>query len=445
MQRTSQACGGRSRRARTPCAGGARQATSDEQLFLLRLVARASGQATDQTEALRAVLHAVCQATGWLLGQAWLPRPDGAVLERGPAWHAAYLDGRTLRRAPARRTVRRGVGLAGRAWSTGQPQWGGASGWDSRTSAQARAAGLTTGAAIPVWGGDEVVAVLEFFGSEPAEDGRLKGLLLVISAQVGALLQRIRLEGELRRAEAERAALLAAEQERSAQLRELGELKADFTAMVAHELGGPLAAIRALADTLATGALSPEQHAATLATIQTEARLLTALVADVQTAASTERDDFDVQPRPVRVGVLLDEAAAHGKSLPGDHPLTITGATETPVRADPERIGQVLRNLVGNAAKYSPPGAPIELRATRRGGRVRLEVADRGFGIRPEDRPRIFDKFGRGQDEHGRRVVGAGLGLYLSRRILRAHGSELTVTSTPGEGAVFGFALEVVS
>ena len=109
--------------------------------------------------------------------------------------------------------------------------------------------------------------------------------------------------------------------------------------------------------------------------------------------------------------------------------------------ADPERIGQVLRNLLSNAAKYSPEGTPIELRVIDKKGRVRLEVADRGPGIHPDDVTRIFEKFGRGRED--RKTPGVGLGLYLSRRIVRGHGSELTVEARPGGGSVFGFDLAV--
>jgi signal transduction histidine kinase len=103
----------------------------------------------------------------------------------------------------------------------------------------------------------------------------------------------------------------------------------------------------------------------------------------------------------------------------------------------------VLRNLLSNAAKYSPDGAPIEIRAIRTDAGIRIEVADHGPGIHPDDLDRIFEKFGRGRDRSGRKVSGVGLGLYLSRRITRGHGSDLTVSTTPGEGSVFGFDLEI--
>ena len=85
---------------------------------------------------------------------------------------------------------------------------------------------------------------------------------------------------------------------------------------------------------------------------------------------------------------------------------------------------------------------PIELRARPDGERVWLGVVDRGPGITTDDQGRIFDKFGRGRTIADRKVPGVGLGLYLSQRIVRAHGSELTVASTLGEGTVFGFVLE---
>ena len=114
------------------------------------------------------------------------------------------------------------------------------------------------------------------------------------------------------------------------------------------------------------------------------------------------------------------------------------------VLADPGRIGQVLRNLLSNAAKYSPPGAPIALRARRVGERVRVEVEDRGPGIASDDLARVFEKFGRGGEAAGGSAAGLGLGLYLSRRIVRAHGGDLLVESTPGQGSVFASELEVV-
>ena len=146
---------------------------------------------------------------------------------------------------------------------------------------------------------------------------------------------------------------------------------------------------------------------------------------------------------------LLADAEVYASTLPGHHPIEVMVRGDLRagvcVLADPERTGQVLRNLLSNAAKYSPEGMPIELRVIGMEGRVRIEVADHGQGIHPDDVPRILDKFGRGRDRERHKTPGVGLGLYLSRRIVRSHGSELTVRTRVGEGSVFGFELAVVT
>jgi signal transduction histidine kinase len=247
---------------------------------------------------------------------------------------------------------------------------------------------------------------------------------------------------QLRRRARERNAMLANAHNQAQRLTELGILKAHFTAMVAHELGNPLAAIRFATEMLETGELSPDEEAETFQSIRRQAEVLTSLVSDVSTAATVEQEDFEVRPRLVPLSGLIADAATYGKSLTGDHSIIAPFATVQMVWADPERIGQVLRNLVSNAAKYSPPGTPIELSVSRQGASVRIDVIDQGYGIHPDDMVRVFDKFGRGRDQSGKKVAGIGLGLYLSRRIIQAHGSDLTVQSTLGAGSTFGFELE---
>ncbi len=250
---------------------------------------------------------------------------------------------------------------------------------------------------------------------------------------------------ELRHIASERAALLAVEQENNRRLAELAVLRADFTAMVAHELGSPLAAIRGFTDILGTGEVRPEDQPQILAAIQAETNVLTTLVADVQNAARVERDDFAVQLEPVSVDILLADAQAFARTLPGNHPCTVNSDVREQIWADPDRVGQVLRNLLSNAAKYSPAGTPIEITASHSGAAVRISVTDHGPGIHPDDVTRIFEKFGRGRDQTGRKVPGVGLGLYLSRRIVQLHGSDLKLESGPGAGSTFSFELGILT
>jgi PAS domain S-box-containing protein len=248
-----------------------------------------------------------------------------------------------------------------------------------------------------------------------------------------------------RHLEMDRAIMHASEREYTRQLRALTEMRADLTAMIAHELRAPVAALRMMTFLLATGELSSQAEGEMFAAVKGEIERLDRLIDDVAEVTSAEREDFSVQLNPVRLNALFENAAAYAHVALEDHPFTGPPALDVRVWCDAERISQVLRNLLDNAAKHTPSGTPVALRAHREDTRVRMEVVDRGPGLPAEDVALIFEKFGRGHQAAELQTPGAGLGLYLSRQIVEAHGSELTVASAPATGTVFAFDLEVVS
>lgn len=280
------------------------------------------------------------------------------------------------------------------------------------------------------------------YGGEVLTSADALGLMFAVVVAIGGI-------AELQRVASEHATLLAAEREHARRLDEINVLRADFSAMVAHELGGPIAAIRRLNEIIIARGEDTAIRGYATATTESELDTLTMLVTDVRAAAAVERDDFEVEIRPVPLGEILKDAEVYESTFPGKHPIktTLEGSLEAAERvwADPERVRQVVRNLLSNAAKYSPEGASIELRAIRKNRQVRIEVVDHGIGVHPDDVNRIFEKFGRGRDQEGRKRSGVGLGLYLSRRIVQAHGTELTMTTEHGQGSVFGFDLEVTA
>ncbi len=279
------------------------------------------------------------------------------------------------------------------------------------------------------------------YGGDVLTSADILQLTLAIVAAVGGV-------AELRRIAMERTALLATEREHTRRLHELNTMRADFSAMIAHELGGPLTAIHKLNEILGDSRANTEVREYAVSAIEGEIEVLNALVKDVRAAAAIEREDFKVEPRPMSLGELLADTGVYASVLADDHPVNVVFCDSLRecdlVWADRKRVGQVLRNILSNAAKYSSEGAPIEVRVARRSGHVRIAVADHGPGIHPEDVSRIFEKFGRGRDRQGRKVAGAGLGLYLSQRIIRAHGGDLAVETKLGEGSVFSFDLEPV-
>jgi signal transduction histidine kinase len=243
--------------------------------------------------------------------------------------------------------------------------------------------------------------------------------------------------------------LLSQERERADRLAELAVLKAEFTSMVAHELGNPVTAIRRLCEVLRVRQLEVEDRAQVLDSMVGELDALVALIRDVELASRVDGGDFHLDAGPIAVAELLETAGAYLHTFAGEgRPVVVDADDEAATRmvlADPERIGQVLRNLLDNAVKFSTPASPVVLRAVRgvSDDRVRLEVVDQGPGIPVDEVGRIFERFGRGRDATARKLPGVGLGLYLSRQLVRAHGSELSVRSEPGAGSTFAFELAV--
>jgi len=225
------------------------------------------------------------------------------------------------------------------------------------------------------------------------------------------------------------------------QLEDLSAMKRDFTSMVAHELGTPLAAIGNLGHIISMGVLPADEQQKLAGRIVDETRMLQWLVRDVQESNTVERDEFSVDLQRVPVRQLLEEAYNYAETVRRDNPLSleIAADADVPVTADPARISQVIRNFINNAVRHTKAGTPISLRADMDGDRIRVSVVDQGPGILDEDRTHILEKFGRGSATS---ADGTGLGLYLSRRILRAHGSDIMIESEPGHGSSFSFLLE---
>jgi GAF domain-containing protein len=174
---------------------------AEEEAGLLQTVTLAVSEAEDFNSALGVALRRVCEATGWVFGEAWVPGSDGAFLECSPAWHAGVDGLEDFRSGSEGVTFPPGVGLAGRAWSSGRSAWMRDVSADEEfvRVGSAREAGLKASMAIPVTAGDEVVAVMIFYVSEPREeDERLVGLVSAVASQLGTLFQRKRAEEALR-------------------------------------------------------------------------------------------------------------------------------------------------------------------------------------------------------------------------------------------------------
>jgi PAS domain S-box-containing protein len=252
------------------------------------------------------------------------------------------------------------------------------------------------------------------------------GMLTV--AAVRDITWRIEAEQRERQLEAERRARAAAEQ--------AVRVRDDFMSIASHELRTPLTTIlvrlellirRSRAGTL-DPALAPELEVP-LHSAERLAELIERLL-DV-TRISTGRLTLD--RKRADVSALVRGAAAQLQTAQSA-PVRIDAPGPLEAEVDPGRIEQVVTNLVGNALKYGA-GKPVDVRVAGGQGRVEIHVRDWGIGIAPELQARIFDRFARGVNET--RYAGLGLGLYITREIVEAHGGSIAVASAPGEGAEF--------
>ncbi|MDO8680795.1 MAG: EAL domain-containing protein [Acidobacteriota bacterium] len=173
---------------------------ADEELRLLQGITQAAGAAGDIHAALAVTLGKVCETTGWVLAQAWIPRPDGATIECSPAWHCRAGGLEQFRIASLSFAFAPGEELPGRVWAAKQPVWVRDVAQDANfpRAPFAKQAGLKAGMGIPVLAGEEVVAVLEFFVHAPREeDEHLMQLVSSVAAQLGSVIQRKRTEERL--------------------------------------------------------------------------------------------------------------------------------------------------------------------------------------------------------------------------------------------------------
>nr|WP_202462473.1 HAMP domain-containing sensor histidine kinase [Streptomyces sp. SID8374] len=223
----------------------------------------------------------------------------------------------------------------------------------------------------------------------------------------------------------------------------LGELEQSVSAQrrlvadASHELRTPLTALRTNAELLARAdRLTPAQRERASGALGRQIREVTGLVNDLIELARDE------EPLPLLEEVRIAELAQQTVAMARTHwprvPFELEigpGAAEAARPGVPARLARLLTNLLDNAAKFSPPDAPVEVGLTAYGNGLELTVRDHGPGIAAEDLPYVFDRFYRA--EAARALPGSGLGLAMARQIARAHGAELTASAAPGGGALF--------
>ena len=228
----------------------------------------------------------------------------------------------------------------------------------------------------------------------------------------------------------------------SADLDRASRVRRQMTADIAHDLRTPMTVILGYTEGLVDGKFEGDPQV--YASMHEEVLHLKVLIDDLRTLSLADAGELPLQRQVTMPRALLDRAAAAHRPLAAARGVTLTvaaGADAPGIDVDPDRMAQVLGNLIGNALRHTPPGGAITLSAAAADGGVLLRVADSGEGIAAEDLPHVFTRHYRGDRARRHEAGASGLGLAIARSLVMAHGGTINVESNVGAGTTFTIAL----
>ena len=287
----------------------------------------------------------------------------------------------------------------------------------------------------------------------------------LVSLIVGILLART-LTRPIQELTAATQAVAAGDLEQQVQVRsrdELGELATSFNSMsadlarsqtlrrqmtvdIAHELRTPISVILSHVDAIDDGVLPASEE--TFDVIRGEAQRLERLVEDLRTLSRADAGELTMIRRKVSLQSILNQALSAHRPLARERNIELIADLEQnlpQIFIDPDRINQVLSNLLTNALRHTEPGGSIQLKAEKQEGIVELRIRDSGPGIPPDELQRVFDRFYRIDKSRQRETGGSGLGLAIAKSIIENHGGTIHAESSPGQGATFVILLPIES
>lgn len=242
---------------------------------------------------------------------------------------------------------------------------------------------------------------------------------------------------------------LAAEEAARVEIERNAKMKSEFVAVASHELRAPIAVVRLYAEMLERGEMGRMTKAAreSVTAISGAANRLNSIVSDLMDAALLDRGLMPLVFEPLRLDDIVLHATVESNALavPVGVRVEVVGLLPpVTVRGDTVRIRQVLDNLISNAVKYSAGAELVTVRMHVDADTAIVGVSDRGRGIDPDSRSRLFGLFSRLDSEDNRLTAGLGLGLAISARVADAHGGAVSYQDNPGGGSVFSFSLPLL-
>jgi PAS domain S-box-containing protein len=404
-----------------------RRARAERRQELQQGVTRVLAEATTLHEALPQVLPLIGEGLGWDFAAFWSVDPASGVLRCEDAWHRGSDKLDSFEASTRREAFAVGIGYPGRVWASGEPVW-------LASAAEASdffpASDAIHGAVfVPVQSRTDVTAVLEVVSQQVQPyDADVAVTLSSVANRIGHFLERLQTD-------ADRARLLAQEQEARREAEASSRTKDEFLAMLSHELRTPLMTILGWVRTLRTGQVPSEQVQAALASIERNTRLQGRLIDDLLDVSRIVSGKLSLDIQAVALAGVVKDAIEAVRAPAATAGVRVSAELDpTPALiGDVVRLYQVVGNLLSNAIKFTERGGRVEVQMQQVGSTVVLTVRDTGRGIRAELLPHVFDRFRQGEPSGPRAAGGLGLGLTIVRHLVELHGGTVEVAS-PGEG-----------
>ena len=226
------------------------------------------------------------------------------------------------------------------------------------------------------------------------------------------------------------------------ELKELDQLKSDFVSMVSHELRAPLTNINGSIEIMLNdNDMTPETQRTMLQIIGEQTGRLTRLVQGILNISRIEARTLALRPEAVNVHALIERVVKNLNRSDNIHDFRTPEQSSLPVWADPDRLEEILTNLIDNAIKYTPEGGIIEISSGIDRNQFIISVHDQGMGIPSKELDKIFQKFHRVDRRDARATYGHGLGLYISKLLVEVQGGRIWAESELGKGSTFRFSL----
>jgi signal transduction histidine kinase/ActR/RegA family two-component response regulator len=404
-------------------------------------VTRILAESPALSDATRRILQTVGESLAWEVGAMWIPDKEAQVLRCLNVWHTPTNPAENFRASTETLALTLGEGMPGRVWATQKPTWISdlAQGqWSPRAPA-ALADGLRSGFAFPILFGEQFLGVMEFFSSEIRRpDDALLAMFGGVGNQIGQFIIR-------KRAEEEREQLLRSEHVARAEAEAANRSKDEFLAIVSHELRTPLNAVVGWTSLLRGGQLNEEVAGRAVEIIDRNARAQAQLIEDLLDISRIVSGNLRLNLRPVqfdRVVQAVVDSMRPAAEAAGIEILAAFADNPSPLSGDPDRLQQIVWNILSNAVKFTPAGGLVNVRLTTGTTHHELVISDTGEGIPPEFLPRIFDPFRQADSSKTRRHGGLGLGLAIVHRLVVLHGGNVKAHSDgQGHGTTFTLTL----